>query len=80
MEKIEKNSAFLEKIARNYPKNSSERKALRISAFAYGFAILKHETEFEAYLKRIERPPTKAEEKRLKEIERGRFGRPRTTR
>ncbi|HTV62958.1 MAG TPA: hypothetical protein VMH30_10375 [Verrucomicrobiae bacterium] len=72
METVENNSAFLEKIANNYSKDSGEYKALRISALAYGFAIVKHEREFEAYLKRIVTPPTKSEKRRLKEIlERG---------
>jgi hypothetical protein len=68
MEAVKKNSAVLENIASNYPKESGEYKALRISALAYGFAILKHEREFEAYLKRIATPLTKAEERRLKDI------------
>jgi hypothetical protein len=68
METIEKNSAFLEKIANNYSKESGEYKALRISALAYGFATMKHKVEFEAYLKRMAMPLTEAEEKFLKEI------------
>jgi len=68
METVENNSSFLEKIANNYSKDSGEYKALRISALAYGFAIMKHERQFKAYLKQIETPLTPAEEKYLKEI------------
>lgn len=68
METVEKNSAFLEKIANIYSKNSSEYRALKISALAYGFAIMKHEREFKAYLKHIETPLTQAEEEYIKKI------------
>jgi hypothetical protein len=68
MKTVEKNSAFLEKIANNFSKNSGEYKALKISALAYGFAIMKYEHEFKTYLKRLETPLTQAEEEYIKEI------------
>ena len=62
------NSFLLERIASNYDKQSNEYKAIKMSALAYGFSILKHEKEFEAYMDHINKPLTVREEEYLKKI------------
>lgn len=67
--RIRQNSKVLETISKDYPKNSPEREALRISAFAFGYVMLHHQKEFDGYVKTIHKPLTKVELARLRKYE-----------
>jgi len=57
-EKIRANSKILERIAGTFPVGSPEYKALKDSALAFGYAVLTHSEEFEAYVSGLHKPLT----------------------
>jgi hypothetical protein len=64
--RIRQNSSVLERISKAFTRESPEYQALRRSAFAFGYAMLHHQDEFDEYVENVHKPLTKAERARLK--------------
>jgi hypothetical protein len=70
-ETIRTNCAKLEEIASQYAEGSEYREVLKLAAFAYVFAMLGHQKDFEEYLLTVRKPLTREERDRLRRIVRG---------
>ena len=64
-ERIRKNSEIVEGLAKTFPVNSPEYQALKNSALAFSYVILKHEQEFDEYVRNLWKPLTAEESEAL---------------
>ena len=72
MEEVDKEiraaCGVIERIALGFAKDSVEQETLRLAAFAYSFAMLRHEQEFSDYLVSIRKPLTEQEQDYLRKL------------
>jgi hypothetical protein len=64
----ERQARVLERIAKQYPEDSTEGAALKQAAFALCFALTQRHEEFTKYLERMNRPMTEEDEQYLKKL------------
>ena len=67
-DQIEQNAEILKRIADNFPVNSEEYKALRISALAFSYVALKCEKQFDEFIDNLWKPLTPSETAKLEKI------------
>lgn len=65
---LEEESAILERIAKEYPRESNEYLALRRAAEALSFALMRQFDNFVAFLEQMKQPLNREEELFLKRL------------
>ena len=66
--KIRAHCNVMEKVASEFTKGSIEQETLKVAAFAYSFAVLRHEQEFADYLLSVRKPLTEQEQDYLRKL------------